>query len=95
MNNYILFDRILKCHVVEDTSKYNLLFKKAKRLFKFHDKYQTYVVEKNKVKTQDEVKDHVTLLLEKEEAKRKKLSELGIKYDFPGFVNKIILIIIF
>ncbi len=49
MNNYILFDKILKCSVVEDTSKYNQLFKKWKKKFVFNNKYQKYLLEKNKV----------------------------------------------
>jgi len=85
MNNYILFDKILKCHVVGDTSKYNLIFKRWKRKFKFFDKYQHYLQEKNKTKTSQEVKENIKLLLEKEEAKRKKLADMGIKFDFPGF----------
>jgi nucleolar protein 15 len=87
MNNYILFDKILKCSTVDDTSRYALIFKKWKRKFKFNNTYQNYLQEKNKFKTKEEAKEHVKLLLEKEEVKRKKLSELGIKYDFPGFVR--------
>jgi len=87
MNNYILFDRVLKCAVVEDTSKYNVIFMKCKRKFKFFDKYQNYVQQKNKLKTHDETKKHITQLLEKEEVKRKKLAEMGIKFDFPGFAD--------
>lgn len=49
MNNYILFDRMLICNVVSDTSKYNLLFKKCKNVFKFHNKYNAYIFERNKV----------------------------------------------
>lgn len=99
MNNYILFDKVLKCSLVEDTSKHNLLFKKWKKKFKFSDKYQKYVQEKNKVyfinkfqpKSKEELKERVKLLLEKEELKRKKLEEMGIKYDFPGFVYILLL----
>ncbi len=49
MNNYILFDKSLKCSVVTDTSRYNLLFKKCKKKFQFHNKYNQYIFEKNKV----------------------------------------------
>ena len=35
------------------------------------------------------MKEYVKLLLSKEEEKRKKFEEIGIKYDFPGYVNKI------
>ena len=87
MNNYILFDKVLKCHIVEDTAKHNLIFKRWKRKFKFHNKYQNYVQEKNKFKSKEEMKEQVKIMLEREEAKRKKLSELGITYEFPGFVN--------
>jgi nucleolar protein 15 len=87
MNNYILFDKVLKCSMVEDASKHNLIFKRWKRKFKFHNKYENYLQEKNKFKTNEEMKDHVKMLLEKEELKRKKLTDLGITYDFPGFVK--------
>ncbi len=32
------------------------------------------------------MKEYVTNLLNKEEEKRKKLQEMGLTYDFPGFV---------
>jgi nucleolar protein 15 len=86
MNNYILFDKILKCSVVEDSSKYDLIFKRWKRKFKFFDKYQNYIQEKNKMKSNEEVFKNIQLLLEKEENKRKKLAEMGLVYNFPGFV---------
>jgi nucleolar protein 15 len=86
MNNYILFDKILKCSLVEDTSKYDLIFKRWKRKFKFFDKYQNYVQEKNKIKPKEEIKQNIQMMLEKEELKRKKLADLGLDYEFPGFV---------
>ncbi len=91
MNNYILFDKLLKCSVVDDTSRYNLIFKKWKRRYKFSDKYEKFVKQRNKDKSGDEVREKMKLMLEKEEKKREKLAELGIKYDFPGFVNNILL----
>ena len=33
------------------------------------------------------MKELVKLLLEKEEQKRKKLNEMGIKYEYPGYVK--------
>jgi nucleolar protein 15 len=91
MNNYLIFDKILKCSVVDDTAKHELIFKRWKRKFKFHDKYQNYIQEKNKMKTSDEVKLNLKTMLEKEDQKRKKLAEIGINYEFPGFVYKYIL----
>ena len=40
-------------------------------------------------KSPEELKKDVRNLLKHEEKKREKLQELGINYDFPGFVNKI------
>jgi len=85
MNNYILFDRMLICNVVSDTSKYNLLFKKCKNVFKFHNKYNAYIFERNKPKSKHELKDYVNTLLEKENKKREKLKEMKLDFDFPGF----------
>lgn len=85
MNNYILFDRMLICNVVSDSSKYNLLFKKCKTVFKYHNKYNAYIFERNKPKSKHELKDYVNTLLEKENKKREKLKEMNIDYDFPGF----------
>lgn len=87
MNNFILFDRILKCSVVEDTKKYSLLFLKSKKKFKFCNKYKLYVEKKNKEKSPEQIKSHIEFLLNKEEEKRKKLKGLKIKYDFPGYVK--------
>jgi len=91
MNNFILFDRILKCSIVEDTKKYRLLFLKSKRKFKFCNKYKNFVEKRNKEKSPEETKGYVQFLLEKEEERRKKLKAKNIKYDFPGYkqvINK-------
>jgi len=85
MNNFILFDRILKCSVVEDTKKYTLLFLKSKRKFKFCNKYKVFVEKRNKEKSPEETKSYVQHLLDKEEERRKKFKSKGIKYDFPGY----------
>ena len=73
--------------MVEEASKHNLIFKNWKRKFKYNNKYQSYLVEKNKIKSKEELKESIKLLLEKEEQKRKKMAEMGIKYDYPGYVK--------
>lgn len=85
MNNYILFERILKCEVVEDTSRYNNIFKRWRKQFKFFNRYKAFVEKRNKKKTFTEVKDQVKNYLEKEKLKREKIKALGIEYDFPGY----------
>jgi hypothetical protein len=73
MNNFILFDRILKCSVVEDTNKYSLL--------------KIFVENRNKKKAPEETKSYIEFLLNKEEEKRKKMKAKKIKYEFPGYVR--------
>lgn len=85
MNNYILFDKILKCSVITDRSRYNTIFKRWKRQFKFFNKYKAFVEKRNKIKTPEEIKERMRDYLEKEEGKRLKLKELGLNYEFPGF----------
>ena len=85
MNNYILFDRILKCNVVEDKSKYDRIFLKWKKKFKFVDQFKKNVLKQNKPKTKEEVKNKIQILLNREEQRRTKFEEMGIDYDFPGF----------
>jgi nucleolar protein 15 len=85
MNNFILFDRILKCEVLTDKSKYNTIFKKWKRQFVYHNRYKKFVESRNKKKSVKDVKTAVEFYLEKENKKREKLKSLGINYDFPGF----------
>ncbi len=82
MNNYILFEKILKCQVIEDSSRFNGNWRNH---FKYVNKYKVFVEKRNAKKTVNELKERVNLYLKKEEEKRKKLEEMGIKYDFPGF----------
>jgi nucleolar protein 15 len=85
MNNFILFNKILKCEVLTDKSKYNTMFKNWKRQFVFHNRYKKFVESRNKKKSIKDTKTAVEFYLEKENKKREKLKSLGINYDFPGF----------
>ena len=85
MNNYLLFDRILKCNVIEEKSKYDRIFRKWKKKFEFENKYKKYIENQNKKKSNEEIKNQIQLLLEREENKREKLKDLKINYNFDGY----------
>lgn len=85
MNNFILFNKIIKCETVNDRSRYNSIFKRWKKQFKYFNRYKAFVVKRNKKKSYSEIKDQVKLMLEKENKKRQKLKDMNINYDFPGF----------
>ena len=57
MNNYLLFDRILKCNVIEDKSKYDNMFKNAKKKFAFNDKYKKLLERQEKEQSKEEIKN--------------------------------------
>ena len=85
MNNYILFERILKCNFIEDKSRYDIIFLKSKKKFQFKDRYKEQCEKFNKKKTNEEIKMLIQGLLDREEKRREKLEELGIDYEFKGF----------
>ena len=86
MNNYLLFDRILKCNVIEDKSQYDRLFLKWKKKFKFCDKLKKRLEKLSKKnKTKDEIHNKIHILLDREEKKKEMLKKLKIDYTFNGF----------
>ncbi len=87
MNNYILFDRILKCNVIEEKNKYDKIFKNAKKKFEFNDKYKKLLDKQDKEQSKEEIKKKINLLLEREEIKRKKMKDEGLNINFPGYKN--------
>ena len=73
MHNKVVFDRLLDCQVIEDTNRYEEIFRLAEKKFFFKNKYDKFVEKRNKAKTDEEMKERVTLLLKKEEEKREKV----------------------
>jgi nucleolar protein 15 len=85
MNGYIMFGKQLQCHIVEEANKDT--FKHGNRDWKFVPKQLKFRNEKNREKSSVEKAAKVTGLLEKEKEKRNRLKELGISYDFSGYVS--------
>lgn len=63
------------------------IFKNGNREFKFIPTQMKFRNEKNREKTDLEKGLKVKGLLEKEKEKRDRLKELGIKYEFTGYVS--------
>ena len=85
MNNYILFEKILKCNFVEDKKKYDRIFLKWKKKFEFKERYKVHCEKMSKKKTKEEIKTMIQGLLDREEQRREKMKELGIEYEYKGF----------
>jgi len=65
--------------------RYDLIFKRWKKQYKFFNRYKQFAQNKNKVKSTNEIKSYIGFLLEKEKDKKKKYKQLRIKYDYPGY----------
>ena len=53
MNNYILFEKILKCSFVEDKKKYDRIFLKWKKKFEFKERYKIHCEKLAKKKSKE------------------------------------------
>lgn len=85
MNGYFLLEKRLVCNVLPQDKVYDLMFKRAKKIMSKKDMQDKAREEVNRRKTPEVMKGITAKLVEREEAKRKKLIELGIDYDFPGY----------
>ncbi|XP_059199512.1 MKI67 FHA domain-interacting nucleolar phosphoprotein [Centropristis striata] len=87
MNNYLMGERLLKCHVIPPEKVHEKLFIGSQRVFK----KPTYpaVTRYNKNRTEEQVTKMKDRLLRKEGKLRKRLAAHGIEYDFPGFAAQV------
>jgi len=83
MNNYLMGERLIKCHVMPPEKVHEELFVGSMK--KFRKPSNPAVARYNKVHTQEEVDKMTDKLLRKEKKLRKRLAAHGIEYDFPGF----------
>lgn len=87
MNNYLMGERLIKCHVIPPEKVHEKLFVGSQR--KFKKPTQPAVTRYNKAHSQEEIKKMTQKLLRKESKLRKRLAENGIDYDFPGFAAQV------
>lgn len=89
MNGYFLLEKRLVCHVLPKDKVYDLMFKRPKKVMSKKDMQDKAREDCNKRKTPEVMKGITAKLIEREEAKRKKLKDLGIDYDFPGYAASV------
>eukprot|EP00804_Cyclotella_cryptica_P011204 CCRYP_007731-RA/>CCRYP_007731-RA protein AED:0.06 eAED:0.06 QI:107/1/1/1/1/1/2/183/286 len=85
MNGYFLLEKRLVCHVLPKEKVYDMMFKRARKIATKKDVQNRVRLEVNKRRTPEVIKGITAKLVQREELKRKKLAELGIEYDFPGY----------
>uniref|UniRef100_A0A4W5Q2A7 Nucleolar protein interacting with the FHA domain of MKI67 n=1 Tax=Hucho hucho TaxID=62062 RepID=A0A4W5Q2A7_9TELE len=76
MNNYLIGERLIKCHLVPTEKVHEKLFVRSQRAFK-------------NPRQPAQVKEMTGRLRHKEAKLRKRLAEKRINYDFPGFASQV------
>ncbi|KAG0289990.1 hypothetical protein BGZ98_003630, partial [Dissophora globulifera] len=85
MDNYLLFGHQLKCKALQPSQIHPAMFLGANKRFKAIPWVKISKEKHNAEKTTGQMKQVKKKLLKNEEAKRAKLAELGIEYEFPGY----------
>jgi nucleolar protein 15 len=85
MDNYLLFGHQLKCKALQPAQIHPAMFLGANKKFKAIPWLKISKEKHNAEKSPSQVNTIRKKLLRNEEAKRLKLAELGIDYDFPGY----------
>lgn len=87
MNNYLMGERLIKCHVVPPEKVHKKLFVGCQK--KFLKPRHPAVARYNQKRTADQVDKMTAKLVRKEWKLRKRLAAHGIDYDFPGFAAQV------
>ncbi|KAI9274426.1 hypothetical protein BDA99DRAFT_237969 [Phascolomyces articulosus] len=85
MDNYLLLGHLLQCKVLPKESIHPNLFKGAAKRFR---KANTSIIQQkkhNQKRSEEKQHQRIVDLVKTENERRKKIKELGIDYDFPGY----------
>ncbi|KAG0204585.1 MKI67 FHA domain-interacting nucleolar phosphoprotein [Mortierella sp. GBA30] len=85
MDNYLLFGHQLKCKALQPSQIHPAMFLGANKKFKAIPWQKISKEKHNAEKSPSQMKQVAKKLLKNESAKRAKLAELGIDYEFPGY----------
>lgn len=85
MNNYMMFGKILKVHVMPNKDLHPKMFLGANTVFKKVPWGKIEREKREKERTPKEEEERVQKLTKKDEARRKKIAAAGIDYEFEGY----------
>jgi len=85
MDNYLLFESVLKVRLMTAEECHKDLWKGANRAFKAVPWRRNAKEAHDKVRTEAELARRDAALLARERARRRKIEKAGIEYDFPGY----------
>jgi nucleolar protein 15 len=85
MNGYMMFGQTIRSHVLETRAIHKDLFKGTDKPFRVMPTGAIAAQSQNSSRTVSAEAKRIERLKKKEEVKRAKLNEMGIKYQFPGY----------
>ena len=85
MDNYLLFESVLKVRLMSEEEVHPELWKGANRKFKAVPWRRNARETHDKVRTDAEMAKRETKLIAGERARKRKIEKAGIEYDFPGY----------
>ncbi|KAJ2136306.1 nucleolar protein [Coemansia sp. RSA 788] len=85
MNNYLMFDQLLKCSLVAPEKVHERLFANRYQKIVPDRTLKEHVHDVNRPRTRDEVERQTGRLVRMERKRRAKLASAGIEYEFPGY----------
>eukprot|EP00793_Prasinoderma_coloniale_P001582 PRCOL_00003387-RA len=86
MHNYLMFDQLLQCRVMDDAEVHPDTFVGANRAFRKVPWKKLDNARRNRKRTAEEVEVQTKRLVKSEAKRRKKIAAVGIDYDFGGYV---------
>lgn len=92
MNNYLMFNKLLKCQFVERSKVHCGMLGRGSSLqgsVSLACRQALSQKQQNKSRTPHEHRKRINRLLQQEKRKRSKLIKMGIDYEFPGYAAKI------
>lgn len=87
MNNYLMGERLIKCHLMDPEKVHEKLFVGSQTQFKKPSR--PAVTRYNRKHGAEQIAKMTSKLLRKEAKLRKRLAAHGIDYDFPGFASQV------
>ncbi|KAI9017116.1 hypothetical protein BC832DRAFT_543703 [Gaertneriomyces semiglobifer] len=85
MNDYLMFNHLLKCKFVPQEKVHPDTFNGANKKFKVIPWQKVQRERHNKPKSEEQHNKLVQNLIKKEKSKKRRLEELGIEYEFAGY----------
>ncbi|XP_065666605.1 MKI67 FHA domain-interacting nucleolar phosphoprotein-like isoform X2 [Hydra vulgaris] len=87
MNNYLMFNKLLKCQFVPNEKLHPKVWKGCNKKFVWINKAKLARQVHNKRKTKEASQKAFERLNKRDKKKREKLLACGIKFEFPGYAG--------